>query len=72
MQRIDLEKYTPLLAGYTELRAQENHVVSIGFLKGSNVRNVQSTTSGICARVYQHGSWGFASSRILPMKVSDR
>lgn len=62
MQRIDLEKYTPLLAGYTELRAQENHVVSIGFLKGSNVRNVQSTTSGICARVYQHGSWGFASS----------
>lgn len=62
MQRIDLEKYAPLFAGYTELRAHENRSVSIGFLKGSNVRNVKSATSGISARVYQHGSWGFAST----------
>ncbi|HHX01591.1 MAG TPA: TldD/PmbA family protein [Firmicutes bacterium] len=62
MQQLGLEKYAPLLAGYTELRAHKNHSVTIGFLKGNNVRNVKSTTSGISARVYQHGSWGFASS----------
>lgn len=62
MQQLGLEKYAPVFAGYTELRAHENHTVSIGFLKGNNVRNVKSTISGVSARVYQHGAWGFASS----------
>lgn len=62
MQFTDFKKYTPLFSGYTELRAHENRNLSIGFLKGNNVRNVKSSSSGISARVYDQGSWGFASS----------
>ncbi|HHT35993.1 MAG: TldD/PmbA family protein [Candidatus Wallacebacter cryptica] len=62
MHLLDLKQYSSLFSGYTELRAQENRSLSIGFLKGSNTRNVKSASSGISARVYQHGSWGFASS----------
>lgn len=62
MQLLDLGKFTPLFSGYTELRVQENRSISIGFLKGSNTRNVKSASSGVSARVYQKGSWGFASS----------
>ncbi len=58
----NLQEYVPQFTGYTELRMQENRNLSIGFLKGNNTRNVKSTTSGISARVYQHGAWGFASS----------
>lgn len=60
--QIDLTKYTPLFTGYTELRAQKNHSLAIGFLNGSNIQNVKSTTSGVSARVYRNGAWGFASS----------
>ncbi len=62
MQHIELGKFSPYFTGYSELRIHENRNLSIGFLKGSNIRNVKSTTSGVSARVYRHGSWGFASS----------
>ncbi|MGI6358438.1 MAG: TldD/PmbA family protein [Bacillota bacterium] len=58
----DLGQYSSLLTQYTELRSQENRVMSIGYLKGNLVQNVKTSTGGISARVYRHGCFGFASS----------
>ena len=58
----DLSQYTDLFSGYTELRYQENSGLSIGFLQGDNTTNAKGSSGGVCARVYQNGSWGFASS----------
>ncbi len=62
MDRIDLSEYTCLFSGYTELRIQENKSLAIAFLKGNNVTNVKSASSGVSARVYKNGAWGFASN----------
>jgi len=62
MLAFDLTKFGALFTGYTELRVQENRTVSIGFLQGNNTSNVKSANSGVSARVYQNGSWGFACS----------
>ncbi|MCK4935999.1 MAG: TldD/PmbA family protein [Elusimicrobiales bacterium] len=58
----DLKKYTPLFKGYTELRLQENRNTKVVFLNGNLVGNEKSSDSGISARTYQNGSWGFAST----------
>lgn len=58
----DLRQYSSLLKQYTELRSQENRVMNIGYLQGNLVQNVKYSTSGIGARVYSGGSWGFAST----------
>lgn len=57
----DLSQYTGLFSSYTELRRQENTGLSIGFLQGDNTTNTKGSSGGVCARVYQNGSWGFAS-----------
>ncbi|HHT85930.1 MAG: TldD/PmbA family protein [Bacillota bacterium] len=62
MYRLNLHDYVKLFSSYTELRAQENRVVRIAFVKGNNTANSRSATSGISARVYKNGSWGFASN----------
>ncbi len=58
----DLKKYTSLFKGYTELRLQENKSTRVVFLNGNLVGNERSSSSGISARTYQNGSWGFAST----------
>jgi len=58
----NLNQYSSYLSRYTELRFQENHTMSIAFLKGNLVQNYKNSTSGVSARVYSNGSWGFASS----------
>ena len=58
----DLNEYSKLFIEYTELRLQENRSVSIGLLNGNPVRNEKSATSGVSARVFKRGAWGFASS----------
>ena len=58
----NLNQYSSYLSRYTELRYQENRTMSIAFLKGNLVQNYKNTTTGISARVYSNGSWGFASS----------
>lgn len=58
----DLKKYTSLFKGYTELRLQENRNTRVVFLNGNLVANERSSGSGVSARVYQNGSWGFAST----------
>ncbi|NLW58725.1 MAG: TldD/PmbA family protein [Firmicutes bacterium] len=59
---IDLSSFKNLFTAYTELRYQENNSLVIGFLKGNNTTNTRLTTSGVSARVYKDGAWGFASS----------
>lgn len=58
----NLREYAPLLTQYTELRSQENRLLSIAYLKGNLVQNVKNSMSGISARVYRNGCWGFASN----------
>ncbi|MBA2133730.1 TldD/PmbA family protein [Capillibacterium thermochitinicola] len=59
---IDLSSFRNLFTDYTELRCQENNSLVISFLKGNNTTNTRLTTSGVSARVYKDGVWGFASS----------
>ena len=47
---------------HTELRAQENTSRRVTLLAGNMVSNTQSTVSGVSARVYKGGTYGFASS----------
>ena len=47
---------------YTELRAQVNSTKQVTLLAGSMVTNAQSSASGVSARVYKGGTYGFASS----------
>ena len=49
-------------ADYTELRAQRNSSQAVVLLAGNMATNTQSTTSGVSARVYRGGTFGFASS----------
>ena len=46
---------------YTELRAQVNTTRQVALLAGNMVANAQSSTSGVSARVYRGGTFGFAS-----------
>jgi TldD protein len=62
MIKQDLRTYRSLFTQYTELRAQENRVMSIAYLNGNLVRNTKSATGGVSARTYAGGSWGFASA----------
>ncbi len=57
----DLSSYAKLFGDYTELRMQENRSIGVAMVKGSLLQNSRSMGSGVSARVYQAGSWGFAS-----------
>lgn len=46
---------------HAEIRAQTTEEVKISVVGGNLVANASSETGGVCARVYQNGSWGFAS-----------
>lgn len=56
---------TPLagsLNGHVELRAQCNCARQVGMLGGNLVANVRTEQTGVSARVYRNGIYGFASS----------
>jgi TldD protein len=57
----DISKYLKLFSEYTELRIQENRDIGIAMVKGNIVKNAKATISGISARVYKNGVWGFSS-----------
>ena len=57
-----LYKYSNLFKDYTELRIQENRDINIALVNGDIVSNGQSTSSGVSARVFRNGVWGFSSS----------
>lgn len=46
---------------HTELRAQENTSKRVSLLSGSMVANAKTVESGVSARVYKNGVYGFAS-----------
>jgi TldD protein len=59
---VDLRKYAELFRAYAELRVQDNRTVQVSLVKGNVVANSRSSASGVSARVYSGGSWGFSSS----------
>lgn len=65
MIKNDLNKYQEQLKAYTELRLQENRNTSYMLMNGNLVRNESTTTSGVSARVYLNGYFGFASSPVI-------
>ncbi len=62
MKRLDLTGYSKLFRGYTELRVQENRISGISMVNGDILGNSRSSASGVSARCYKSGAWGFASS----------
>ncbi len=59
----DIQSYSSLFPkDYTELRVQENRSTGIAILNGDVVGNSRSATSGVSARVFKDGNWGFSSN----------
>ncbi|MBI9012689.1 MAG: TldD/PmbA family protein [Clostridiales bacterium] len=56
-----LESLYGKLKPYTELRVQENRNITLALMDGNLVRNEKTTTSGVSARTFNNGYWGFAS-----------
>lgn len=46
---------------HAELRAQTAYNRNVAFVGGNLVANVRTKASGVCARVYKNGIWGFSS-----------
>lgn len=61
----DLQPYSKFFNGYTELRVQENRGTRIAIVKGNVTTNTHTVNSGVSARAYQNGYWGFASNPII-------
>ena len=59
----DLSKYSNLFPNqYTELRIQENRSNGVALLNGDVINNGKSASSGVSARIFDNGHWGFASN----------
>ncbi|OPL18955.1 MAG: peptidase [Candidatus Aegiribacteria sp. MLS_C] len=58
----ELGSYSGSFSEYTELRVQENRSLDIAIVNGDVMSNSVSTVSGVSARTYTNGLWGFASS----------
>ena len=58
----DISQYSHHFKDYTELRVQENRVARISLTNGDVTGNVSSAQSGVSARVFKDGNWGFSSA----------
>ena len=59
----DIRSYSSMFPKeYTELRVQENRSNGVALLNGDVVSNGKSTASGVSARIFKDGHWGFASN----------
>jgi len=58
----DLKRYSQYFTEYTELRVQENRNIHITLVNGDIMGNTRTAISGVSARVYKNGYWGFASN----------
>lgn len=56
-----LERYSQRLAPYSELRLHTNYEAVVSMVGGTVVVNKATTASGVSARSYQDGAFGFAS-----------
>ena len=57
-----ITQFKPQLGGHTELRTQRNVNRLVAIISGNITQNVSTEVTGLCARVYDGGYWGFASS----------
>ena len=57
-----ISQFASGLTGHTELRAQCNKTRAVGMLNGNLIANSRADVSGVSARVYEGGVYGFASS----------
>jgi TldD protein len=61
LRDLHLAGYGNRFTGYTELRLQQNRNLRISLLNGDLVANTRSVDSGVSARAFADGVWGFAS-----------
>ena len=61
LREVNIGSYGNRFKGYTELRLQRNSNLRISLLNGDVVANAKSVDSGVSARAFQNGVWGFAS-----------
>jgi len=62
MKYNNLNQFKDNFSNYTELRVQENRNNHVNLTNGDVTGNVTTTNSGVSARVYKDGNWGFSSS----------
>ncbi len=65
MKPVELGSYTELFSEYTELRVQENRTLNVAIVNGDVMGNSRSAGSGVSARTFSKGVWGFASNPII-------
>lgn len=58
----DITQYNQHFKNYTELRVQENRVSRVSITNGDVTGNSSSAQSGVSARVFKDGHWGFSSA----------
>ncbi|RLC50757.1 MAG: TldD/PmbA family protein [Candidatus Cloacimonadota bacterium] len=69
MMMKDLKRFSRYFTQYTELRVQENRNIRISMVNGDIMGNRRTAISGVSARVYKNGYWGFASNPELDDKT---
>jgi len=62
MKYDNLNKFKDSFSDYTELRVQENRNNRVNLTNGDVTGNVATKNSGVSARVFKDGNWGFSSS----------
>ena len=58
----DISQYNHHFTDSTELRGQETRGARISLTNGDVTGNVSSAQSGVSARVFKDGNWGFSSA----------
>ena len=58
----NITQYNQYFKHYTELRIQENRVSRVSITNGDVTGNSSSAQSGVSARVFKDGHWGFSSA----------
>ena len=71
--RWNVSQYRKLLSHqYTELRFQENRRQLINLLNGDITRNISAAESGVSARSFFNGGWGFSSHPEMTSKSIEK
>jgi TldD protein len=72
MIKQNLKDFEQFFSGPTELRIQKNRNERITMIDGNISSNSDSAKSGVSARVYKNGSWGFSSAAELDSDTVER
>ncbi len=65
VKRMDLKSCLSQFKDYTELRVQDNRTRNLMLANGNMMDNSFNSKSGLSARVYKRGAWGFASDPVI-------